>query len=279
MEDFMLKDMVVNLSTTAADDTTRDYAITLAREFGSHLFAVAFAVEPIAPTLVVEGGPPELFAEWLREAEAAAEAAVKKFNDAARGSALLTNARWLTTTAGGSADLFGRIARRFDLSIVRQSEPDDDSPNSLMIETALFDSGRPVLVVPYVHKGAARLERGLVCWDGSRNAARAVGDAMPFLQRAKSVEVAIVGDRIKSREIAGADIAQHLARHGVKVEVKELIAPDMDAANIILSHAADISADFMVMGGYGHSRLREFILGGVTRSVLGTMTIPTLMSH
>ena len=112
-----------------------------------------------------------------------------------------------------------------------------------------------------------------------RNATRAVGDAMPLLQRAKSVEVVIVGDRIKSREIAGADIAQHLARHEVKVAVKELVAPDMDAANIILSHAADISADFMVMGGYGHSRLREFILGGVTRSILESMTIPTLMSH
>jgi nucleotide-binding universal stress UspA family protein len=149
----------------------------------------------------------------------------------------------------------------------------------MMIETALFGSGRPVLVVPYVHKGPARLDRGLVCWDGSRNAARAAGDAMPFLQRAKSVDVVIVGDQIKSREIAGADIAQHLARHGVKVEVKELVAPDMDAANVILSHAADTSADFLVMGGYGHSRLREFIFGGVTRSVLATMTIPTLMSH
>ena len=112
MEDFMLRDMVVNLSTAAADDTTRDYAITLAREFGLHLSAVAFAVEPVAPGLVVEGGPPELFAEWLREAEAAAETAVNKFNDAVRGSGLLTNARWLTTTVGGSADLFGRIARR-----------------------------------------------------------------------------------------------------------------------------------------------------------------------
>ena len=275
----MFKDMVVNLSTATGDDTTRDYAISLAREFGSHLSAVAFAVEPVAPALMVEGGSPELFEEWMREAEVAAEAAVAKFDDAVRGSGLLTDARWLTATIGGSVDKFGRIARRFDVSVIRQSEPDDNSSNSLIIETALFDSGRPVLVVPYVHKGAAKLDRGLVCWDGSRNAARAVGDAMPLLQRAKAVEVVTVGDQPKSREIPGADIAQHLARYGVKAEVKEIVAPDLDAGNVILSHAADISADFMVMGGYGHSRLRELILGGVTRSILATMTIPTLMSH
>src|SRR5437763_17215486 len=127
--------------------------------------------------------------------------------------------------------------------------------------------------------GAARIDRGLVCWDGSRNAARAVGDAMPFLRRSKTVEVLSIGEQPKSREILGADIAQHLARHGVKVEVKDIVAADMDAANTILSHAADISADFMVMGGYGHSRLREFVLGGVTRSILKTMTLPTLLSH
>jgi nucleotide-binding universal stress UspA family protein len=275
----MFKDIVVNLATDKADDTTRDYAISLAREFGAHLAAIAFAVEPVAPALIAEGGPPEWFAEWMQEAEAAAQAAVGRFNEAVRGSGLLTDARWLTAGVGGAADLFGRMARRFDISIIRQSEPDDNSPNALMIEAALFNSGRPVLIVPYIHKGAARFDRGLVCWDGSRNAARAVGDAIPLLRRAKTVEVAIVGDQPKSREIPGADIASHLARQGVKVEVKEIVAPDLDAANMILSHAADISADFMVMGGYGHSRLREFVLGGVTRSILTTMTIPTLMSH
>jgi nucleotide-binding universal stress UspA family protein len=119
------------------------------------------------------------------------------------------------------------------------------------------------------------------CWDrkAQRCAARAVGDAIPFLRRARAVEVVIVGDRVKSNEIPGADIAHHLARHGVTVEVKEIIAADVDAANALLSHASDSSADFMVMGGYGHSRLREFVLGGVTRSILATMTIPTLLSH
>jgi nucleotide-binding universal stress UspA family protein len=275
----MFKDMVVNLSVSKNDDATRDYAVSLARLFDAHLAGVAFAVEPVPPALLVEGGPPEWFDDLTQEAEASADAAVARFNEATRGSGILAEARRLTTSALGSGNLFSSIARRFDVSIIRQSEPDEDTTNSLMIESALFDSGRPVLVVPYVQRGGAKLDRGLVCWDGSRNAARAVADAMPLLARAKAVEVVIVGDRPKSREIPGADIARHLARHGAKVEVREIVAPDLDAGNAILSHAADISADFMVMGAYGHSRLREFILGGVTRSLLKTMTLPTLMSH
>src|SRR5438552_2704339 len=133
MEGFMFKDMLVNLATAPIDDTTRDYAISLAREFGSHLTAVAFAVEPVTPAMMVDGGPPELFAEWMREAEAAAETAVDKFNETVRGSGLLTNARWMTVT--GSAESFGRIARRFDVAIIRQSEPDENSPNPMMIES------------------------------------------------------------------------------------------------------------------------------------------------
>jgi nucleotide-binding universal stress UspA family protein len=103
---------------------------------------------------------------------------------------------------------------------------------------------------------------------------------MPFLKKAKAVDVVIVAsDRPKSDEIPGADIGQHLARHGLKIEVKRIVATDTDVANTILSHAADTSADFLVMGGYGHSRLREFILGGATRGILSSMTLPTLMSH
>jgi len=275
----MLKDVLLNLSVGTNEDGARDYAISFARQFDVHLVGVAFAVEPIELALIVENGPPEWFDQLMREAEAAADAAVTAFNEAIRGSGVLAEARRITTTVAGCTDLFGQMARRYDVSIIRQTDPDEVGLNSLMIESALFNSGRPVFVVPYVHRGAARFDRGLICWDGSRNAARAVGDAMPLLQRAKSVQIVIVGNQSKSREIPGADIAQHLAQHGVNVEIKQIIASDIDVGNIILSHAADISADFMVMGGYGHSRLREFILGGVTRNILNTMTLPIFMSH
>ena len=137
-----------------------------------------------------------------------------------------------------------------------------------------------MIIVPYIQKTGLKLDRVMVCWDASRNAARAIADAMPLLERAKAIDVVIVaGERAKSDEIPGADIAQHLARHGLKVDVKRIVSPDTDVASTILSHAADSGTDFIVMGGYGHSRLREFILGGVTRSILKSMPVPVLMSH
>ncbi|MEJ2433567.1 MAG: universal stress protein, partial [Pseudolabrys sp.] len=101
-----------------------------------------------------------------------------------------------------------------------------------------------------------------------------------FLEKAKQIEVVVIGNKPpKSDEVSGADLGQHLARHGVNVDVKRITAPDIDVASTILSYAADASTDLVVMGGYGHSRLREFVLGGVTRGILESMTVPVLMSH
>jgi nucleotide-binding universal stress UspA family protein len=149
----------------------------------------------------------------------------------------------------------------------------------LAIEAALFSSGRPVLVVPYIQSSGLRLDHVMVCWDGSRNAARAVADAMPFLRRAGSIEVVTVEDRDRRNQLIGAKIAEHLAHHGLKVELNPIVAVESDVPDTILSHAADTSADLIVMGGYGHSRLREFVLGGATSGILSAMTVPTLMAH
>ena len=120
----------------------------------------------------------------------------------------------------------------------------------------------------------------MVCWDGSRQAARAVGDALPLLAKAGRVEIVMItNERGKQDEIEGADIGQHLARHGLNVDVHRIAGGNIDVADALLSHAADSGTDFMVMGGYGHSRLREFVLGGTTRGILQTMTVPTLMAH
>jgi nucleotide-binding universal stress UspA family protein len=102
---------------------------------------------------------------------------------------------------------------------------------------------------------------------------------MPFLTRAKAVDLVIVAEERKNDEVTGVRMSEHLARHGASVSVKRIAKGDLSVQDAILSYAADSSADFMVMGGYGHSRLREFILGGVTRSILNSMTVPVLMSH
>jgi len=133
-----------------------------------------------------------------------------------------------------------------------------------------------VVVVPYIQA----LDRVLVCWDGGRQAARAIADALPFLHRAKAIEVVTVAtEPLKSDDLPDTDIARHLARHDLKVDLKRIVRRGIDVADSIVSYAADVSADFIVMGGYGHSRLREVILGGTTRGLLSSMTIPTLMSH
>jgi nucleotide-binding universal stress UspA family protein len=149
-------------------------------------------------------------------------------------------------------------------------------------EEVTLNSGRPTLVVPYIGAAATIGERVMVAWNASREAARAIGDAMPLLERAKVVTVVSVNarpDALGHGEDPGADIGAHLARHGLKVEVERLEARDIDVPNAILSRLADAGSDLLVMGCYGHSRLREMVLGGVTRTILGEMTVPVLMAH
>ena len=274
----MVKDVAVNLSVMEGRDPACDYALSVAHAFNAHLAGIAFAYDPVL-AIASEAMPPKWIEEQGAEAAEAAKAAVAKFEEGARRVGLSAESRVLNATVGEGPELFGQLARRFDLSIVQQNIPERPANEDLVIEAALFDSGRPVLIVPYIQTEGLSLNHVLVCWDGSRNAARAIADSQPFLARAKVIEVATIGTDIKSNEIPGADIAHHLARHGLNIELKKIVVTDLDVPNAILSHAADVSADFIVMGGYGHSRLREFILGGATRGILATMTVPTFMSH
>jgi nucleotide-binding universal stress UspA family protein len=265
----MIKDIVVNLSLDPSNVVAAEFAVAVASTCEAHLAGIAFAYLPIMPVTDLDGAPSELL-EFQRVAnEKAAQAAVAKFDELARRAGLSFESRLITASPPDAADI----------AVVGQVVPHKGSTDTLIVESALFDSGRPVLVVPYIHKGGLAFDRVMMCWDGSRNAARATADAMPLLVRAKAVEVVtIAGEPAKSEELAGADIAEHLARHGCKVETKRIVA-GTDVASTILSHAADTGADLIVMGGYGHSMLREFILGGATRGMLAAMTVPTLMSH
>jgi len=248
--------------------------------FGAHVMGVAFAYDPIIPGSVMGGIPPEFIESQRAEAEKGARAATTRFEAAAKRAGVSFESRILNASVAGAADQLGRLGRRFDVTVVGQPRRDNSGPDEVIDEGVLFESGRPVVFVPFIQRSGLTLNHVLVCWDGSRAATRAMGDAMPFLEKAKKVEVVIVGSRApKSDEVPGADVGEHLARHGMKVEVKRITSPDIDVASTILSYAADANSDMIVMGGYGHSRLREFVLGGVTRGILESMTAPTLMSH
>ena len=276
----MIKDLVVNLTVGDSRGDPGAFAVAVAAAFNAHVAAIAFAHDPIVPATLMGGVPADFIESQRAEAEAAASAAIARFEEAARRAGVSAESRMLAASIAEASDQFGRIARRFDLAVVGQAEPEKACPEELLAESALFEGGRPVLLVPYIQEAEFKLGKVLVCWDGSRAAARATGDALPFLARAEDIEVLIVaGERGKTDEIPGADVGQHLARHGLKVDVKRIVATESNVANTILSYVADSGADLIVMGGYGHSRLREFILGGVTRSILEAMTVPTLMSH
>jgi nucleotide-binding universal stress UspA family protein len=173
-------------------------------------------------------------------------------------------------------------ARYADLAILGQRWTDYDGLDYPDPADVVLDAGCPVLIVPRAGH-FERIERhALVAWNASREAARAVRDALPLLKRVKAVTVLVVNPKQGAHahgEEPGADIALHLARHGIKVEIDHSRVPDTNPADEILSRASDYGSDLVVMGAYGHSRARELVLGGVTRSILAQMTVPVLMSH
>jgi nucleotide-binding universal stress UspA family protein len=276
----MIKDIVVNLTGGHPQDFASDYAISLAAPLGAHIAGVAFVYEPVVPGSVLGGIPTDLIEAQRSRNTAAAKEAIERFESAATAAGVSAEARTVDASLAGAPDLFGRITRRYDIAVVGQARHEQGASEELMIEGALFGSGRPLIVVPHTQKQGLKLDRVVICWDGSRPAARAIADSLPFLQRAKSIDIVVVtGERDKSGEITGTNMRRHLARHGVTVEIKHITRGGAGVQNAILAHVADTGADFMVLGGYGHSRLREFILGGVTRSILKSMTVPVLMSH
>jgi len=276
----MIKDIVINLTGGHPQDFASAYAISLAAGFGAHLAGVGFIYEPVIPGSLLGGMPTDLIEAQREENSRTTKEAIARFESAAKAAGISAETRTLDASIAGAPDLFGRIARRFDLAVVGQARREQGASEELMIEGALFGSGRPLIVVPQAHKQGLKLDRIIICWDGSRPAARAIADSLPFLRRARSIDIVVVtGERDKSGEITGTNMRRHLARHGINVEIKHITGGGAGVQNAILAHAAETAADFMVLGGYGHSRLREFILGGVTRSILHSMVVPVLMSH
>jgi nucleotide-binding universal stress UspA family protein len=184
-------------------------------------------------------------------------------------------------TQGGIAEQLASQARCVDLAIVGQLDPDHPPFGSAAPppEQIVLSSGRPVLIVPYAARFQGIGDRVLLAWNGSREAARAVNDALPFLVKASSVTVLTVKPEAARAETPNVDIVSHLARHGVQAEAAHTGATDIGVGVALLNHATEVCADLMVMGAYGHSRLRELVLGGATRSVLRRMTVPVLMSY
>lgn len=272
------RDVIVPLSTHENRKATNDYALSLAKQFDASVTGLAFAFDPIIPVSgPFDAVPASLIEEMASRSETDAQHNATAFEQAAKNLGVQAMTKKVHAGFRESEDHFAEAARSFDLAVVPQNKPNEESlPN--FAEAALFHSGRPVLVVPYIQKSKLSLTRVLVCWDGSRAAARALSDSWPLFERAKHVDVVTIGQGERPAKLQ-KELGENLSKHGIPAKMDILSGDDIDAGNAILSYAADTQADLLVMGGYGHSRLREWVLGGVTRMVLATMTVPTLLSH
>ncbi|MFM9844915.1 MAG: universal stress protein [Dongiaceae bacterium] len=279
----VIKDILVHIDSGKSSAGRIDAAIGLAESFDAHVTGLLLSLEPMAP-IAVPGLVPVVLPEFVYdEAAKAAEAVAAAFRETVTKAGLSADCRTVTVLSMDAAETVALHARHSDLVVLGQTSPDEIVPGGpSFCSDVIMAAGRPALIVPYIGARARLGERILVAWNASRESARAVNDSLPFLVKAKAVTVLTVNpdkNGMESRREPGADIALHLARHGVKVEAERAVARDISVGDAILAEIGDNGQDMLVMGAYGHSRLQEFVLGGVTRKLLQVMTVPVLMSH
>jgi nucleotide-binding universal stress UspA family protein len=275
--------ILVHLDDRPAASARLAAGLDLARAFAAELTALCLVADPFARAMAGKHLPPDLARDHLAQLEQEADALLAS----ARAQAEARGQTIGLARAVGTLDqlpvLLARRARHADLTLVGQADPSTGSADdALLAEAAFMDTGRPALVVPATFTGQLPPRRALLAWDGSREAARAVGDAVPLLQRTDEAVVLIIdADRATSRfsDRPGAGLAGYLSRHGIKPRLKLLASHGRSVPETILDQAREEAADLLVMGGYGHSRFREMMLGGVTRSMLERTTVPVLFSH
>ena len=278
------KDLLVVLDSETASRERIDLAATLAECFAAHLVGLYPLPLPEVPSHFGYYDP-ALLGPFFRELREKSKELSDKEREAFEHAASLRglSAEWRAVEAGAESDT-ALHARYVDLTILGQLDPDSGDANVIRPrpEHVTLASGRPVLVVPYAGHFETIGRRVLIGWNASREATRAVNDAMPLLTAAEVVTVLTIDAREgpdAHGELPGADISLHLARHGVKTTIERTVSAGIAAGEVLLSRAADLGADLLVIGAYGHSRVRELLLGGVTRSILQSMTLPVLMSH
>ncbi|CAN7795365.1 universal stress protein [Caballeronia sp. LjRoot34] len=276
------KSIVVQLDTSERAHSRLKYAVQFAKQFNAHLSGVFSTFSPDPRSFYVMAGSAEYFESHRTFRQERHDALERIFLAEILREGI--SGQWVDRNEYAS-DAIPRYARYADLVIAGQDDPND--PESFIAdhfpETLVLSAGRPVLFIPYVGVFPTLGENVMVAWNGSREATRAVHDALPLLQRANRTTIVMLNDpkdESRGSRIPGADIALMLARHGIKAEVAELDGiDDVPLGDVLLSRASQLNVDLVVMGAYGHSRWQELIMGGATRSMLESMTVPVLMSH
>ncbi|AXV15202.1 universal stress protein [Neorhizobium sp. SOG26] len=259
-----------------------DFSISLARHFSAHLIGVHAETLAAVPLIAPMEIPDPAAVQVLQEAAEKESAEVQRiFGEQAASAGVSTECRSFISSAGFGSNSVMETARSVDLIVASQSDP-GHADHRADLETFLFESGRPMLLIPYKLKVPQPIKRVLVAWNGSREAARATFDAMPFLKAAETVELLTIDPPERGRqalEPAGTQIAATLRRHGIQATLTTHTSGGEAPAAVIEKRLADNSIDLLVMGGYGHSRWWEMLFGGATRSLLDSMSALTLLSR
>lgn len=280
-----LKDILVHLDTTARNATRLEAAARIAARHDAHLTGMHVIDIPSvnyfygAAMPFVPANPEEIVDRIRAEARQEAEPLEAAFRDCLNRNGL--QGEW-RIVEGNPPAMVALHARYADLCIVGQPNPYEPQDADAVTVTTVMTSGRPVLAIPFAGDFPVIGERVLVAWNASREAARALNDALPLLTGAKQVTVLAINPQRGvggHGDVPAADIALHLARHGLKAEAAHTVAKDISDGEALLSYAADIGADLIIAGAYGHSRARELVFGGVTRTLIAEMTAPVLLSH
>src|SRR5690242_6949330 len=266
----MFKDLLVHVPSERPARPIIDGAVALAMTCNARLQAVSVGYETANIAIPIGGGPAvaAVFEMEHDRARQRADTALSVFDTEARNAGIAYNVTAITGPLYDAAAQVGALARLADLTIMLQPETERDTFDNALPVEILFQCGGPVLFVPHNQKRSLDFKRVGIAWDGSRLAARALRDAMPFLRKAKEIAIVSVSESSKSGNPSAPELAAHLARCGLTAGFERASADNADIQQTILSIAADTGLDLLVMGAYGHSRVRERLLGGVTRGML-----------
>jgi nucleotide-binding universal stress UspA family protein len=276
-----LKDILLYLDGSEATKARVDFAVALAKEHQAHLLGIAFAPTALLPLHGADVGFADM-SEVLETMKLQGTGALAAFEASAKEAGVVCEPRLMQGMIEQFPHDFAQAARHVSLTVLGQ--PRDGDPlmgQYALVERCLFASGRPVIIVPAAPNRLALKGTVVAAWDGSAEAARAINDALTFLRAAARVVllVGIVAEQGEEGTVPTDDLIAHLERHGVTAEVMRVRIGEGDIGRTLLATAKTLGATLMVMGAFHHSRWREFIIGGVTLTVLEEATIPLFMAH
>ncbi|HBQ36464.1 MAG TPA: hypothetical protein DD729_06455 [Rhodobacteraceae bacterium] len=278
------KDLLVHIDDTDICAERIAAAVALAKRDGARLTAIALALESTISTYIGIDFPSSLTEAQQEIVQKSAENAVTKFETSAKEAGIEYASRIIKCAGTKAPARLAFFARHADMIFIGQPNPDSKGKDfqESLLESVLHNSGRSVYVVPYIGRYQAKVRKAVIAWDGGKKAVRAVNDAIPMLKARKSVDVLVINPKKRSGDFGGTqgeNLVEHLKRYGVNAKVVVKVNPEISVDTIIQNHISDSGADLLVMGAFGHSRLREKAFGGVTETILQQMIVPVVMSE